>query len=525
MSDVFISYKQERRAHAERLAVILAAHGYDVWWDYRLVPGDRFRTTIENEINTARAVVVLWCRSAIESNFVIDEADHARKANKLLQATIETIEPPLGFRSLDHRLCLAEWRGNADHELVDRLLVPIARLVGREARRPRDLIRALSISLSSLPSIAPIEGESGASIGEDFGLSAPSEPVAQRGELDRGFYHDCKTADDLENYLKQFPDGLFCDAARTKLKALDAQWISDLGLKPKDWSTLFRDDLLDKLGPRASRAELEPRAKRGSPEALTLLALLSSRGGDDDEAMRLYLLASESGFPRAQLGVGVLLEDGRSGEKDKNEATKWYRRAAAQNNALAQFFLFRALFRGRSSADKKVEASEWLRKSADQGLDQAQFSLACAFEDGYPGILKDPAKALQWCRLAADAGHLAAQNHIGTMFENGVGTPVDFAEASKWYHKAAQQGSRWAQYNFARMLDAGRGTEEKPADAFTWFLAAAEQGHASSQFECGRMSELGRGTKKDPAAAMKWYKQAARLIPEAKSALDRLSAR
>ena len=74
MAEIFISYKSERRAAAAHLAKILERYGYTVWFDYHLVKGDDFADEIDRRIREAKAVVVLWCKLAVQSVWVRREA-------------------------------------------------------------------------------------------------------------------------------------------------------------------------------------------------------------------------------------------------------------------------------------------------------------------------------------------------------------------------------------------------------------------------------------------------------------------
>ncbi|HIG43264.1 MAG TPA: TIR domain-containing protein [Gammaproteobacteria bacterium] len=42
MNKVFLSYKREDASYASVLAQSLKVRGYDVWWDFELLPGDKF---------------------------------------------------------------------------------------------------------------------------------------------------------------------------------------------------------------------------------------------------------------------------------------------------------------------------------------------------------------------------------------------------------------------------------------------------------------------------------------------------
>src|SRR5437868_1707132 len=67
LADVFISYKKEDRAHAERIATAFAAEDISVWWDDQITPRDAWDAAIEREIAAAAAVVVLWTQRAVAS--------------------------------------------------------------------------------------------------------------------------------------------------------------------------------------------------------------------------------------------------------------------------------------------------------------------------------------------------------------------------------------------------------------------------------------------------------------------------
>ena len=111
MADVFISYKRDDRRWAERLADALAKHGLDVWWDHELEAGDAFRRVINAQMEQARAVLVLWSKASVESDFVLDEAGRGLARGILVPATIEPISPPLGFGQV-HAIDLSGWNGD-----------------------------------------------------------------------------------------------------------------------------------------------------------------------------------------------------------------------------------------------------------------------------------------------------------------------------------------------------------------------------------------------------------------------------
>jgi hypothetical protein len=58
MTDVFISYANEDRERAGRLANALESCGWSVWWDRKIIAGQAFDEAIERELETAKCVVV-----------------------------------------------------------------------------------------------------------------------------------------------------------------------------------------------------------------------------------------------------------------------------------------------------------------------------------------------------------------------------------------------------------------------------------------------------------------------------------
>jgi len=100
MSDVFVSYARPDEPRAERVAEALRAEGYEVWRDDELPAHRAYAEVIEERLGTADAVVVLWSADAAKSQWVRAEADAARSAAKLVQATVDGTVPPMPFNQI-----------------------------------------------------------------------------------------------------------------------------------------------------------------------------------------------------------------------------------------------------------------------------------------------------------------------------------------------------------------------------------------------------------------------------------------
>src|SRR5262245_38560101 len=110
MAEVFISYQRKDYAQAEQVAKAFETLGFTVWWDSALMAGDAFQKVIRDELDKSKAAIVLWSRTAVESSWVIDEAAHALKAQKLCPARIHGMQLPFGFGQV-HTDDIVGWNG------------------------------------------------------------------------------------------------------------------------------------------------------------------------------------------------------------------------------------------------------------------------------------------------------------------------------------------------------------------------------------------------------------------------------
>jgi hypothetical protein len=111
--DVFISYKREERAHVERIEAALNQMEINVWFDWRLTPGEVFSEEIIVAANGARAMIVCWSPAACESKWVNTEARIGWRRKVLVPVSISPCQPPAEF-SREHATDLSSWNGGLD---------------------------------------------------------------------------------------------------------------------------------------------------------------------------------------------------------------------------------------------------------------------------------------------------------------------------------------------------------------------------------------------------------------------------
>ncbi len=175
MADVFISYAKLDRAIVETLAAHLEQSGYVVWWDTRLVGGDSFRRAIEQQLDDAKAVIVVWTPNSIVSEWVVAEAEHGARKGNLLPLRVAELDPGAIPKPFNQR----------QTEIVD--------------NRPA-IVAALKRT-----GIEPRYAQGGA------------------GSLHDRFWREIETSEhpeDFEHYIKEFPEGQHAAFAKLKIARL-----------------------------------------------------------------------------------------------------------------------------------------------------------------------------------------------------------------------------------------------------------------------------------------------------------------
>ena len=178
MSDVFLSYKAEDRARVRPLAAALEAEGLSVWWDTQIEGGAAWRHSIQEQLDAARCVIVVWSRNSVgpEGRFVHDEASHAQQRGVYLPILLDKVKPPLGFGETQ-ALPLTGWRGDGADPRFQALLAAIHFKVrgvhhGSHPARPRRLDRRALVAGGGVVA-AGVAGVGGWAVWR--GMGAPSD--------------------------------------------------------------------------------------------------------------------------------------------------------------------------------------------------------------------------------------------------------------------------------------------------------------------------------------------------------------
>ena len=94
---IFVSYSRADQSRAMPIIQLLQQAGFNTWWDGLLEGGERYSHITEDALNRAKAVVVLWSKTSVQSHWVHDEATRGRDRGTLIPLSLDGTEPPLGF--------------------------------------------------------------------------------------------------------------------------------------------------------------------------------------------------------------------------------------------------------------------------------------------------------------------------------------------------------------------------------------------------------------------------------------------
>ena len=100
VADIFISYAREDKAYARALADVLEGYGWTVWWDPKIPVGKEFPEVIEQALQEARSVLVIWSSRSVAKRWVVTEAAEGLQRNVLIPVLIEETKIPFEFRRI-----------------------------------------------------------------------------------------------------------------------------------------------------------------------------------------------------------------------------------------------------------------------------------------------------------------------------------------------------------------------------------------------------------------------------------------
>ncbi len=157
MADIFVSYSRTDKAAVAPLVAALEAQGWSVWWDPEITPGDEFDKLIGAELESARAVVVVWSLASVESRWVKGEARDAADRGVLVPVRVENARLPIDVRAI-HTIDLDGWAGKRDSapfkalctSLEAKLKLTVAKTAAQTAKDKRPAVTVCVLPFANM---------------------------------------------------------------------------------------------------------------------------------------------------------------------------------------------------------------------------------------------------------------------------------------------------------------------------------------------------------------------------------------
>lgn len=128
MVDIFISYAHEDEERVKNLVEVFEKQGWSVFWDRRIPAGKMWRNHIGVALHSAKCVIVAWSNHSIGSKWVTEEADDALHRGVLVPVLLDSILPPIGFRSVQ-AADLVNWKPDEISSDFDQLISDIREVI------------------------------------------------------------------------------------------------------------------------------------------------------------------------------------------------------------------------------------------------------------------------------------------------------------------------------------------------------------------------------------------------------------
>ena len=225
-----------------------------------------------------------------------------------------------------------------------------------------------------------------------------------------------------------------------------------------------------------SIAQLTTAAEKGDADAQYRLAQAYIRGigvkNNLTKAFEFIKQAADQGHAEAIGGVGYFHANGFGVKKDLTAAAEWFRKGAEKGGAKAQLNYGQALLNGRGVPADEAGGMKWIEKALAQGLPHAWFAKGEFYYHGAHGHQQSYEKAREFIQKAADADHASAENMLGSMYQEGTGTPIDLTKAEYWFRKSAEQGDPKGMSNLGQLLGPDGPDASKHVEALKWLLLA-----------------------------------------------------
>jgi formylglycine-generating enzyme required for sulfatase activity len=168
MSDIFLSYASEDFPRVGLLIRALERHDWSVWWDRTILPGRTFDQVIEEALDAARCVIVVWSQHSVNSDWVKTEAAEGARRRMLVPVLLDEVRIPLEFRRIQAARLL-DWYDTGPHPEFDKVVRAVTHYL-----RPPSLAAEETLESGAATPIQPEPNPASPGDDKPFGPAPPA---------------------------------------------------------------------------------------------------------------------------------------------------------------------------------------------------------------------------------------------------------------------------------------------------------------------------------------------------------------
>ena len=129
MTDIFLSYAKLDLERVRPLVERLEEHGWSVWWDREIPPGQTWPQLIAHGLAVTKVMIVVWSEASVKSKWVEIEATKGEERGAFIPVAIDPVEVPLQF-SLIQAADLTAWDPSEDNQQLQKVIQELERILG-----------------------------------------------------------------------------------------------------------------------------------------------------------------------------------------------------------------------------------------------------------------------------------------------------------------------------------------------------------------------------------------------------------
>lgn len=423
LPNVFISYKSEEYADANKLRTALSNAGITCWMAPESIPGGSdYATEISKAIKSCPVFVLILSSAAQKSKHVAKESEIAVKHDKIILPYI--IENCVLSDGFEYRLADAQfyWPYQDEKTAQEKLIFDIRGYLDNVSNGSvlDDDLRPsrLSISHSEEEKVFKLLQE------ESNGNAAVCVQPTNAVLLGKAYESGTQVVKDISKAQYYYTAGIYY----------------------------------------------------GNDEAKFLLARLNLENqlntDQCDSQIQQIIEAAENGYDEACIYLGNLFFDGKHVAQSYEKAVSYWKKAEEHKNAEAQYLLAFCYANEKGVPANYNLARMLAEQSNQQGYPRGARMLGHIYRDGL-GCPQDLDKAESYYKLAVERGDYASEVLLGTLYWE----KKDYEASFVYYSLAADRGDPRGMYNVAWAYRTGEGVSEDQENAIEWFLRAVEAGH------------------------------------------------